>query len=427
MESRMVNASNSPSGATRRLVGVGAVLLSAVALTAALLWGVRSGGFIFQKLNVASLPLEVAPAPLPSIAEPRPEAFSEMQGTVDAIAKASAPEAPAMQDAAHASGATQEIVAVVAGEAITLRDFQEAVAIDALMAAWAGVQSASAGAILEQLINTATVLHRGEVKAEGAQASLALDQFLQTHHRTRAELKAALEAQGIAWERFERYFVRLIAADEYLRTQQAATDATSAELLQIWRQETPISFGPAADGLFDAASAPGAQNQTDEVEASTVPSAVDSVAEIVAEPRGVEVGQLAPAFRLPAMPDFTVKTLQDFSGRPTVLSFWTTWCPYCLRQTPVMVEAHHRWQALGVEFVGINVRETSDLVEKYMAQHEIAYPILLDADGAVAADYAIQGFPTTYFLNANHRIVARHVGALTSERLETYLQTLQPQ
>lgn len=427
MESRMVNASSSQSGATRRLVGVGAVLLSAVALTAVLLWGVRSGGFIFQKLNVASPPLEVAPAPLPSIAEPRPEAFSEMQGTADAIAKAPAPEAADMQDAAHASGVTQEIVAVVAGEAITLRDFQEAVAIDALMAAWAGVQSASAGAILEQLINTAAVLHRGEVKVEGAQASLALDQFLQTHHRTRAELKAALEAQGIAWERFERYFVRLIAADEYLRTQQAATDATSAELLQIWRQETPISFGPAADGLFDAASAPGAQNQTDEVEASTVPSAVDSVAEIVAEPRGVEVGQLAPAFRLPAMPDFTVKTLQDFSGRPTVLSFWTTWCPYCLRQTPVMVEAHHRWQALGVEFVGINVRETSDLVEKYMAQHEIAYPILLDADGAVAADYAIQGFPTTYFLNANHRIVARHVGALTSERLETYLQTLQPQ
>ncbi len=127
------------------------------------------------------------------------------------------------------------------------------------------------------------------------------------------------------------------------------------------------------------------------------------------------------------MPDFTVKTLQDFSGRPTVLSFWTTWCPYCLRQTPVMVEAHRRWQAFGVEFVGINVRETSDLVEKYMAQHEIAYPILLDADGAVVADYAIQGFFTTYFLNANYRIVARHVGVLISERLETYLQTLQPQ
>jgi peroxiredoxin len=89
-----------------------------------------------------------------------------------------------------------------------------------------------------------------------------------------------------------------------------------------------------------------------------------------------------------------------------------------------MVDAHRRWESLGVQFVGINVRENSDPVDTYVTQHGITYPILLDVDGAVAAEYAIQGFPTTYFLDANLRIVARQVGALTSEQLDAYLRAL---
>ena len=145
------------------------------------------------------------------------------------------------------------------------------------------------------------------------------------------------------------------------------------------------------------------------------------------EQRGVEVGMLAPEFVLATMADDAPRlALSDLRGRPTVLSFWTTWCPYCLRQTPVMVEAHARVAAQGIQFVGIDVQEDRNSVATYVAQHQIEYPILLDEQGVIAAQYAVQGYPTTYFLDSDNRIVARNIGALTGEQLNTYLKMLSP-
>jgi len=440
-------ASTSNLMSTKKRIGaVSIVVFGAVALTIALLWGVRSG--IPARMGPTTSP---APINGPVAASPLVTAFSQEslpkgQAASNVAATPSsrnrvfqqsitAPERVSsaghtdierdVEDVAQASAADQDIVAIVGGDVIALRDFQAASAIDAVMARVAGVEATPAQALVEQLIDTATVLRWGKVAVDLTQASVALEQFLQMHQLRRAELEAALLAQGVVWERFERYFARLVAADAYLRSQQAATGTASAALLRSWRQQTPISFGLAARAVLSAAAIPAPQPESG-VRAETLPLApvVEDPPGAPSEARGVEIGQLAPDFRLPMTPDFTWKTLQDFSGRPTVLSFWTTWCPYCLRQTPVMVDAHRRWESLGVQFVGINVRENSDPVDTYVTQHGITYPILLDVDGAVAAEYAIQGFPTTYFLDANLRIVARQVGALTSEQLDAYLRAL---
>ena len=136
---------------------------------------------------------------------------------------------------------------------------------------------------------------------------------------------------------------------------------------------------------------------------------------------------LAPEFVLATMADDASSlALDDLRGRPTVLSFWTTWCPYCLRQTPVMVEAFARVADESIQFVGIDVQEDRNTVATYLAQHQIEYPILLDEQGSIAAQYAVQGYPTTYFLDSDNRIVARNIGALTGEQLNTYLQMLPP-
>ncbi|MCS6825190.1 MAG: redoxin domain-containing protein [Caldilinea sp.] len=416
---------------TKKRVGsISAALFGAIALIAALFWGIRGAAPIFEKSDVPTRRTE-APAPAVSqIAAPAQPISTQESDAADVAAPARPTEA-ARRGAADEGPPELEIVAFVSGEAITQRDFREARAVDAVMAALAGVQPAPAETIVEQLVNMALVLQWGQVTVDSTQANAALAQFLQTHHKSRADLEAALLAQDVTWDRFERYFARLIAADRYLRSQQAATGASSAELLQSWRQQTPISFGPAAGAVF-AAATPATQTAAEALAAPLAESPIEDepadekIAPSVSEARGVEIGQLAPEFLLPTLNDSSPKTLQDFSGRPTVLSFWTTWCPYCLRQTPVMVEANRRWDEQGVQFVGVNVREDAGVVAPYVQQHGIEYPVLLDADGVVASSYAVQGYPTTYFLDGNNRIVARHVGALTEEELNNYLQTLRP-
>jgi hypothetical protein len=71
--------------------------------------------------------------------------------------------------------------------------------------------------------------------------------------------------------------------------------------------------------------------------------------------------------------------------------------------------------------VGVNVRETRDTVQGYVTEQGVAYPITLDTDGAIAQLFKVSGFPTTVFLNAEGRVVARQIGELTSQVLEQYL------
>ena len=42
---------------------------------------------------------------------------------------------------------------------------------------------------------------------------------------------------------------------------------------------------------------------------------------------------------------------------------------------------------------GINVEEDHGVVEKYRTENGVDYPIALDADGQVASDYNVRGFP----------------------------------
>ena len=140
----------------------------------------------------------------------------------------------------------------------------------------------------------------------------------------------------------------------------------------------------------------------------------------------VEVGQAAPLFDLPVLNGAPAEfvTLERLAGKPAVLSFWTTWCPYCRNQTPALIAAHAQYSPNGVSFIGIDVKEAPAEVQNYLTAQGINYPIALDQNGQVAGAYNVTGYPTTYFLDAQGRVAARHLGALFSEQLDGYLKAL---
>jgi thiol-disulfide isomerase/thioredoxin len=329
-------------------------------------------------------------------------------------------------------------VALVDGAPITQQALDEAITLDRIMAELAGQSPSSPAQVLEQLINTELVWQHGALHADEQAAVAALEHLLAASGRTSAELTTALAANAITDASFQHYFARLVAVDAYLRAEQAATGVTVAALIRDWQTTARISFGPAANALeaappsliSTAAASPEPPAQPTATAAAPLPAtAVSPTATPPAldEPRGTAVGQIAPDFTLPVLADQPAQlSFGDLAGRPTLLSFWTTWCPYCLRQTPVLVDAAARGRDAGIAFVGIDVAERRDPVAAYVAEHAIPYPILLDEAGDVAAAYAVQGYPTTYFLDQDGRIVARHIGALTATQLNTYLEMLQP-
>lgn len=113
--------------------------------------------------------------------------------------------------------------------------------------------------------------------------------------------------------------------------------------------------------------------------------------------------------------------LSRFAGKPVVLNFWATWCAPCMQELPHFArsaEAHSD----EVVFVGAAVSSPRQEVFHTIERFGIRYPIAEPSPAMIQAWHA-RGLPSTYFLDAEHRVVWSQGGMLTAEELEEALST----
>jgi cytochrome c biogenesis protein CcmG/thiol:disulfide interchange protein DsbE len=372
--------------------------------------------------------------PTPALPTARPSA-TESSEKVTIMRFTPTPGAPA-----NASPADGDPVAQVNGRPLDRRALHTLAAADRAMAQLLGQPMPDGRDVLERLVNGELVwqaAQSAQYTAPEGQVAAALDAILAGQRKSQADLAASLAAQGLTFEVFQTYFGRLVTVDQFAQRQAQARGGTVAAYVAQLQARAQISFGPAAQAAANAAVA-------NAISPTPRPTAVATARPVAVSPtptastggvRGVAPGQLAPDFSAAVVISFVTNStytnnvpvrLADLSGKPAVLSFWTTWCPYCARQTPVLVEAHRRYGPQGIQFVGIDVKEERPVVEAYVQANGIPYPIGLDPEGQIAAAYQVSGFPTTYFLDAAGRVAAKHVGQLSPEQVDGYLSMLLP-
>jgi cytochrome c biogenesis protein CcmG/thiol:disulfide interchange protein DsbE len=111
-------------------------------------------------------------------------------------------------------------------------------------------------------------------------------------------------------------------------------------------------------------------------------------------------------------PNWTLKTqavksisLADYQGKPVILHFWATWCPYCKKLQPKLVELTEKYKNTGIEIVAISFSED----EGAKPQDSITqrgYQFITGVEGEkVAKLYGVKGTPTTFFINRSGQVV----------------------
>lgn len=117
------------------------------------------------------------------------------------------------------------------------------------------------------------------------------------------------------------------------------------------------------------------------------------------------------------------RTLATYAGKPMVVNVWATWCPPCRREMPVL--AAGAAENPGVEFVFLNQGEGPDKVRNYLAESQLELPnVLLDIFSRSAQEFGAVGLPTTFFLNAEGRVVSVQVGEISTPRLADQLRLI---
>jgi len=343
---------------------------------------------------------------------------------------------PAPDRVAKPSTPDGEIVAEVNGQILTRQNLRVMQATDRAMAQLLGGAPPTDADVLERLVNGELVWQAAQAAGftvADAEVTQALAELLAGQRRSLADLERALSASGLSSASFNSYFGRLVTIDRF--AQRQAQNRTVTAYVGALQANARISFGPAAQLAMTTATAVAASPTPRPTLTAAPPpqTALPAPTPIRAAVRGIEAGQLAPDFSLPALMYFVTNAtytetaslqLADLVGKPAVLSFWTTWCPYCRAQTPNLVAAYQRYGPERVRFLGVDVKEAAPVVQEYLRANGVTYPIGLDTDGQVAAAYHVTGYPTTYFLDAAGRIVARHTGQLSAEQIAGYLAAL---
>ena len=113
-----------------------------------------------------------------------------------------------------------------------------------------------------------------------------------------------------------------------------------------------------------------------------------------------------------AAPDFTLTdqfgeshTLSDYQGKIVFLNFWATWCGPCKSEMPdiqALYEAHggnaEDLVVLGVAQPGVGREGSREDIADFLSEGGYTYPVVMDEDGSVFAQYGIRAFPTTFMI-----------------------------
>lgn len=114
--------------------------------------------------------------------------------------------------------------------------------------------------------------------------------------------------------------------------------------------------------------------------------------------------------------------LSDFQGKPVVLNFWASWCGPCRSEMPHFDALSQKLEGK-VHFLMVNVtdgqREDVAKAAAFIKKQGYSFPVYFDKNLQAAAAYNIYALPTTYFIDAQGKIVSQASGALTAGALQT--------
>jgi peroxiredoxin len=130
----------------------------------------------------------------------------------------------------------------------------------------------------------------------------------------------------------------------------------------------------------------------------------------------------APALRVTAFDGRTV-TLDDFRGRPAVVSFFESWCPICRAEQPDLSQVARE---LGgrVGFVGVSNHDTVAAGRAYQRRFSVPYPLANDPSGQTWARWRVPYQPVTVLVDTKGRIAERFDGGTTAGTLRVALAYL---
>jgi cytochrome c biogenesis protein CcmG, thiol:disulfide interchange protein DsbE len=133
----------------------------------------------------------------------------------------------------------------------------------------------------------------------------------------------------------------------------------------------------------------------------------------------------------PAAPDFTLERLDrdgelqltSLRGKVVVLNAWASWCVPCKDEAPFLEQVWRSNRDRGVVVLGLDAKDFRADARRFADRYGLTFPLVYDGPGDVIDGYGVTGFPETFVIDREGRVVRAFVGAVNGEEERAELRT----
>jgi len=128
----------------------------------------------------------------------------------------------------------------------------------------------------------------------------------------------------------------------------------------------------------------------------------------------------APELTLTDLSGNTV-SLDDYHGTVVLVNLWATWCPPCREEMPTLLKFYEKYRYKGFELIAINQEETLDVVQPFVDEFKLTFPVWLDLEYKAETEFKTFNLPSSYVIDRGGRVRLLWIGAITYKHLEEFV------
>lgn len=126
---------------------------------------------------------------------------------------------------------------------------------------------------------------------------------------------------------------------------------------------------------------------------------------------------VAPAFTLPRLDTTGDLSIGSLRGKAVVVNFWASWCIPCKAEAPFLQKTYEKYSQQGLVVLGVDAQDFRQDARRFLKRFGITYPIVYDGDGSTLGKWGVSGFPETFFVDRQGRLVGKRIaGGVDIER-----------
>ena len=124
--------------------------------------------------------------------------------------------------------------------------------------------------------------------------------------------------------------------------------------------------------------------------------------------------------------------LEQYKGKPLLVTFWATWCEPCRDEYPMLNELAKQYAPEGLKVVGVDLDQDGDLIlmRRFLARYKPIFPNYRKKQGGEDAfvSAVLPGWtgsiPASFFYDKSGKQIGNFVGSASRDKYEAAIRTL---